>query len=33
MFIDVCKQLFAEMQNANELPSLLEKTNFALAQL
>ena len=33
MFIDVCKQLFAEVQNIDELPSQLEKTNLALVQL
>ena len=33
MFIDVCKQLFAEVQNIDELPCQLEKTNLALAQL
>ena len=33
MFIDVCRQLYAEMQNADELPSQLEKTNLALFQL
>lgn len=33
MFIDVCRQLFAEIQNTDELPSQLEKTNLALAQL
>ena len=33
MFIDVCRQLFAAIQNTDELPSQLEKTNLALAQL
>lgn len=33
MFIDVCKQLFAEVQNTDKLPCQLEKTGLALAQI
>ena len=33
MFIDVCAKLFAEKHDANEISSLLQEVNLALAQL
>lgn len=33
LFIDVCKRIFDEVQNTDELPSLLNTVNHALAQL